>query len=149
MDELVEYEGACHCGNIRLTFATETPPEAVRVRECACAFCRKHGVRSITDSKGRVSLRMDNEGEVRRYRFALKTADYLVCGNCGVYVAAVLDLEQERFASVNLNVLEQSGAFTRRPLTISYEGETSEQRIARRRAKWTPVTDIAQGTPTE
>lgn len=138
-----QHEGGCHCGNVTLVFGTDTPPESVRVRECACSFCRKHGVRSITDTAGEVSISIRKPGDVVRYRFGLKTAEFLVCRDCGVYVAAVLTHEGGRFASVNLNALSDDRAFTRRPLTISYEGESAEQRIARRRAKWTPVTSIA------
>lgn len=139
------YTGQCHCGNISLDFHCGVPPEQARVRECSCSFCRKHGVRSISNAAGSVRLRIAAPDRVTRYRFGLGTADFLVCGGCGVYVAAVLEDRGDRFASINLNVLERARDFTRRPLTISYEGENVEQRLARRRSKWTPVESIAEG----
>lgn len=143
MPEKKPYRGSCHCGNIELTFATETPPSEVRVRECACAFCRKHGVRSISDPEAEVSIRIADPGALAKYRFGLKTADFLLCRECGVYAAAVLEDGKDRYATVNLNILERERAFTRLPLTVSYEGETAEQRLARRKRKWSPVTEIA------
>jgi len=139
------YTGQCHCGNVSLEFHCGAPPEQVRVRECSCGFCRKHGVRSIADAKGAVLLRIASPDRVTRYRFGLATADFLVCRDCGVYVAAVLEDGGERFASVNLNALERAGDFTRKPLTISYEGESVAERMARRRSKWTPVESVEEG----
>lgn len=142
MPETKRYRGRCHCGNIELTFETATPPAEVRVRECACTFCRKHGVRSIADPEAAVRIRVADPDAVSRYRFGLKTADFLVCRECGVYAAAVLETEDGRFATTNLNILEKENAFTRKPLTISYEGESAEQRLARRKRKWSPVSVI-------
>lgn len=142
MPETKRYQGRCHCGNIELGFESATPPSQVRVRECDCSFCRKHGVRSIADPEASVSIRIRDREAVTRYRFGLKTADFIVCRECGVYVAAVLETGDGRFATTNLNILENEGAFTRKPLTVSYEGETAEQRQARRRSKWSPVSAI-------
>lgn len=142
MPETKRYQGRCHCGNIELTFETATPPDQVRVRECDCSFCRKHGARSIADPAATVSIRIRGDDAVTRYRFGLKTADFLVCRECGVYAAAVLEAGGERFATTNLNILEKEKAFTRKPLTISYEGESTEQRLARRKRKWSPVSEI-------
>ena len=140
--ETRRYQGRCHCGNIKLTFETATPPAEVRVRECDCSFCRKHGVRSVADPGARVSIRIADDGAVSRYRFGLKTADFLVCRQCGVYAAAVLETDEGRFATTNLNILEEEKRFTRRPLTISYAGENADERLARRMRKWSPVSAI-------
>lgn len=143
MPDIQRFEGSCHCGNIQLSFKTRTRPGEVRVRECACHFCRKHGTRSIADPAAKVGIRIADPEAVTRYRFGLKTADFLVCRECGVYAAAVLETEDGQFATVNLNVLDDERAFTRKPLTISYEGESAEQRLARRRRKWSPVSEFA------
>lgn len=142
MPETRSYQGRCHCGNIELTFETATPPDQVRVRECDCSFCRKHGVRSVADPAARVRIRIADVNAVTQYRFGLRTADFLVCRECGVYAAAVLDTGDGRFATTNLNILNDEKRFTRLPLTISYEGETAEQRLGRRRRKWSPVSGI-------
>jgi hypothetical protein len=67
------------------------------------------------------------------------TADYLVCANCGVYLAAVCDTASGRVATINVNCLDDRAAFTREPLAVSYDGETREERLRRRAERWTPV----------
>ena len=42
-----------------------------------------------------------DESQVQRYRFGLKTADFLVCRTCGTYIAAVLTTSRGDFATVN------------------------------------------------
>jgi hypothetical protein len=41
-----------------------------------------------------------------------KTADYLVCGRCGVYVAAVLAEQGSSYATVNSKTFQSSERFT-------------------------------------
>src|SRR5688572_12253637 len=81
--------GACHCGGIKVELTTSLAPHELRVRCCSCSFCRKHGARTTTDPNGR--LRIEIRSEVLRYQFATKSAEYLICARCGVYVAAVMD----------------------------------------------------------
>jgi hypothetical protein len=133
------YEGACHCGAIRFTFFTAIPPEGWRVRACQCSFCRVHGARTISDAEGSVRFTIVDTNAPIEYRFGLRTAAFLVCGCCGTYVAAVVTTPRGRFATINANAL------TGRPdiaeaLNVSYDGETAEQRLARRERNWTPVS---------
>jgi len=85
-------------------------------------------------------------GALRRYRFALGITDMLLCGNCGVYVAALIEHEGQALATLNANVLEARDTLDPAPPLASYAGETADQRIARRVARWTPATvDVADG----
>ncbi len=106
---------------------------------------RLHGARTITDPNGRVTITVGAADALIRYRFGLKTADYLVCGRCGVYVAAVLAEEGSSYATVNLNTFESSERFTQPPMPVSYDGETETERRARRREKWTPAVPVIEG----
>jgi hypothetical protein len=135
----MRYAGRCHCGNIEVSFQpTQAAPE-LQLRECGCSFCRRHGATSVTDPAGRVEITLRAPDEVSRYRFALRTADFLVCRTCGVYVGAVATIEGATFATVNANVLDDRKAFTRPPVPVSFEGETAPERMARRRRAWTPA----------
>ncbi len=142
MPDAKRYEGNCHCGNIRVTFETATPPGEVGVRECGCSFCRKHGSRSISGPGSRVAIRIAEPEAVSRYRFGLKTADFLVCRECGVYAVSLLETEEGAYATLNLNVLDDASLFTGEPKTVSYDGETTEQREARRRRNWSRVVEM-------
>jgi hypothetical protein len=110
---------------------TLLPSSALRVRRCACSFCRKHGARTTTDPNGH--LRIHVRGETLRYQFATEGAEYLICARCGVYVAAVMDGVR---ATINVNVLE--GEFEEGE-PVDYGSESAEERRERRRKAWTPT----------
>ncbi len=131
-------EGSCHCGAIGFTLRTAQPPELWIVRACQCGFCRSHGARTFADPGGWVSFAVQDSSKLNRYRFGLKTADFLVCSACGVYLASVLTSPHGQFATVNINTLcEPVMVADAQP--VSYEGESIEERQARRERRWTPV----------
>ena len=136
----VAYRGSCHCGNVRVLFETRRPAHELPVRACRCSFCRAHGARTASDPQGTLSIVVGDVSRLSRYRFALRTADYLVCARCGVYAAAVLEADGELFATLNVNVLDGRDAFPVAAEPVAYDGESLEGRIARRRRQWTPTT---------
>src|SRR5688572_4653002 len=132
------FEGSCHCGAIGFTLGTAQPPEVWTVRACQCGFCRRHGARTFADPAGSVSFAVADSSRLNRYRFGLKTADFLVCGACGVYVASVLTSPRGQFATLNINTLRQALTMPE-PVPVSYDGESIDQRQVRREQRWTPV----------
>ena len=134
--------GGCHCGNLRLTLETLRDPGELTVRACSCSFCRRHGVRTVSDPAGRVEFVVGDPAQLSRYRFGLGTAQFLVCRACGVYVGAVIVEAGAAYAIVNINVLEAPEVFAASTVPVSYDGETSAERRARRRARWTPATVV-------
>jgi hypothetical protein len=138
------FEGGCHCGNIALAFATETAPGDMAVRACDCAFCRKHGARTITDPRGHVRIAVADAGALVRYRFGLQTADYLLCRACRVYVAALYEDGDRAYATVNSRAFREPIGLPADALPVSYDGESAESRRARRRERWTPATLVVE-----
>ena len=134
------HRGRCHCGNIEIAFETGKPAADIQVRACDCGFCRQHGMRAVSDHEGRATIAIRDAEKVNRYRFGLKTADYLVCANCGVYVSAILWDGGAGWAIVNLNVLDDAPEFSQEALSVNYDSESEAERRDRRRANWTPVT---------
>lgn len=132
------HEGGCHCGNVRLTYETEIPPAETELRACQCSFCRKHNSLAAADPNGRLSIRVKNEDLLSRYGFGLRTAEYLVCRDCGIYVAAVTTNTEEKRAIIIVNALDERAQFTQEPLLTVYDAETRDERIARRHARWMP-----------
>ena len=132
--------GRCHCGNIEASFETSLGPEALALRACACGFCRAHGMRATSDPGGSLTVTLHHPAEVSRYRFGLRTADFLVCRNCGVYIAAVMSEGDEAWGIVNVNALDDADAFTQDITTMDYGAEDEDGRRSRRRAKWTPAS---------
>ena len=136
------FAGSCHCGAIGFSLQTSRNPDVWPVRACQCSFCRRHGARTTSDPAGSVVFRAADERSVQRYRFGLRTADFLVCRKCGVYLAAMVVTPRGRFATLNINALDES---LRVPeaASVSYEAESAEQRLHRREQSWTPVSDGA------
>lgn len=135
----MRYAGRCHCGNIEVAFEPRQDASELQIRECACSFCRRHGAAGVSGPAGKLEITLRIPADVSRYRFALRTADFLVCRTCGVYVAAVCAIENVTYAVLNANVLDERGAFTRLPVRVDFDGETAAERMNRRRRSWTPA----------
>ena len=138
MGAMMAFGGGCHCGALSVSFETRQAAAAIERRACQCSFCRAHGALTASDADG--ALRFDAEaGALIRYRFGLKTADFLVCARCGVYVGAVYDEGDDMWGIVNVNALHDRGSFTAPIAAISYDNETTSSRGERRKKRWTPV----------
>jgi hypothetical protein len=136
----MRYAGQCHCGNIEVAFVPTRPASELQLRDCACSFCRRHGATGVSDPAGKLEIALRAPADVSRYRFGLRTADFLVCRTCGVYVAAVCVIENVTYAVLNANVLEERSAFTRSLERADFDGETSAERMTRRGRTWTPAS---------
>lgn len=132
------YSGQCHCGAIGFNYSTDLSPESWSVRECQCAFCRAHGAHCTSDPAGSLQFSFSKPDDLVRYQFALRTADFLLCRRCGVYIGAVISTARGSFAIVNLNTLVTPEAVLGSE-ALSYDGESAEGRFSRREENWTPV----------
>jgi hypothetical protein len=137
------HTGGCHCENIKVRLRLAKPPEQMPLRSCSCSFCRSHGTRTISDRDGLVEIAATDWSLVERYQFGSRTADYLLCRRCGVYVGAVCETSSGLRAVVNVNCLDDRAAFTRAPAAPDYDGETTDARLGRRATNWMPATVIA------
>ncbi|RWG91218.1 aldehyde-activating protein [Mesorhizobium sp.] len=111
----------------------------LEIRACQCPFCTRHGSRAAADPNGRLTISVEDRAKLQTYRFGLRTADYLVCRECGVYVAAIAGDGAEARAIVIVNALDDREQFSREPIPVRYDAETREQRLARRRSACMPV----------
>ena len=136
MSEIIN--GGCHCGNLRLTFYASKPFEEMAIRACQCTFCRKHNVRATADPGGRLEIAVGDQTKLSRYRFGYGITDFLVCRDCGVYVGATMeDQENGRvLATCIVNTLELDQSRIKEPVVANYEAETSGSRLKRRRTRW-------------
>ena len=132
------FEGRCHCGAIAFSFRTAQTPDRWTLRACQCRFCRSHGACTTSDPQGSVVFHIANPAKLHRYRFASRTADFVVCRSCGTYVAAVVTSPRGQFATLNVNAIAGIDALPEAN-PVSYEGESAEQKRERRERRWTPV----------
>ncbi|HYD24840.1 MAG TPA: hypothetical protein VEB68_08575 [Croceibacterium sp.] len=133
---MARHTGRCHCGALSVVYETDKP---LAPRACQCRFCRKHHARSVSDPDGSATITL-GPGAVR-YRFGRGLGDFLVCGQCGVYLGAVQKIDGRLYTVLNLTAFEDPHeGLAGEPM--DYDGETAEQRTARRRARWTPATMV-------
>ena len=137
--EMQEYQGGCHCGAIKITYRTGIDPISWRLRHDGCSFCRRHGVVGTSDPAGNVSVAIEDPSKVRYYRFAHRTADFLICGECGVFVAAITDTAQGKRAVINARVLDGVSLDWASVADVHFDNESPPQRADRRSLHWTPV----------
>ena len=136
----IEYLARCHCGALTACYRTTIPPLDWLWRACQCSFCRSHGAFVTSDPTGLLEFRTANPLQVQRYRFGGRTAEFLVCRECGVFVGAQMASDKGRFGVLNVLSL--------RPLPslaagepVDYSAESPEGRRLRRESRWTPVGD--------
>jgi hypothetical protein len=139
--------GSCHCGALHVRFTPSGPVSRLAVRTCACSFCTKHGARTTADPAGQLEIEVHDPSRLVRYQFGMRTADFLVCGGCGIYAAAVISDGERSWATLNINVLDPptDESFTT-ATSVDYGAEDREARRARRMARWTPtIVRLAPG----
>ncbi len=131
-------DGGCHCGALTVLFRTELPIEQIPVRACQCTFCRAHGALSVTDPRGQLTFRAHDASRLVRYQFGLKLADFLLCSRCGTYIGAFMEEGGRGYGVLNVCALRERDRFCP-PTLMRYDAETPEQRMQRRRERWTPA----------
>lgn len=142
MTSMTDHSGRCHCGATGFRYRTEIPPARWSIRACQCTFCRANDALSTSDPDGSLEFTAREAAQLRRYRFGLGTADFLFCGNCGIYLGAVIDTSAGRFGIVNTHALETVPAQIAEPVPADYGAEDAAARVDRRERYWTPVTDL-------
>lgn len=99
-----------------------------------------HDALSTSDPHGRLIFNLDDPEQLQRYRFALRTADFLVCRQCGVYIGAVIDVGGASYGIINTHALDTAPPDIAPVGAISYDDEDTDGRVSRREQRWTPVT---------
>lgn len=136
------FEGGCHCGNLWYSLEASAALAELGLRACMCSFCRAHGARNSSDPHGAMRIDVRNREKLVRYRFGLKTADFLLCANCGVYIGALLPDGERGWFTVNVNTFREPPQLDFPLQPIVYDGEDIGGRVDRRKLKWTPVTSF-------
>lgn len=133
----MKHVGRCHCGAIGFELSTEIPIANWAVRACQCTFCRAHAALSTSDPQGSLQFVFDDNAIVA-YRFGLRTADFLLCNRCGVYVGARTEIDGRSYGIINVRALvEPMPEVASQPM--NYEGEALDGRNTRRASRWTPL----------
>ncbi|MEM7172270.1 MAG: hypothetical protein AAF530_19030 [Pseudomonadota bacterium] len=116
----------------------------IAVRECGCDFCQKHGGVYTSHPKAVLNVRLTHPEIVTKYRFGTNTADFLICGLCGVVPAVTSEIEGKLYAVVNVNTFENVKSDEMAVSPADFEGENESDRLARRQRNWIGRVTIAQ-----
>ena len=132
--------GGCHCGNIKVEYETSVAPEDARPRACQCSFCRQHQSRAVSDPNGSLRITVKNADLLSRYKFSMKSIEFLICRECGVYVAGFMSdpTDDKAYATLMISALNERERFPQPSPTV-YDAEDRQARTARRRKVWTPT----------
>ncbi len=134
---MTSYPGRCHCGVVRLDFRTDKPPGQWPLRRCTCSFCVRFGGVYTSDPSGEIAVHSNLK--LKRYRFGQRTADFLSCPTCGVYVGAMCEIEGSKLVVLNIRVLDGVELDLGKARPMDFDEETIELRNSRRRRHWTPL----------
>ena len=136
-----EFQGGCNCAALGFSFETALPVNRWSVRACQCAFCRAHGALTTSDTGGRLAFHAKDARALQRYRFGLRTADFLICRRCGIYLGAQIETSRGAFGIVNVRTIAPAPSGLPDPTPANYGSENETERIDRREKRWTPMGD--------
>ena len=133
--------GKCHCGNISFSLAWEPEPAQIPARACGCSFCVKHGGVWTSNPKGALKVAVKDASAVSRYAFGTRTAEFHICSRCGVVPVVTSTLDGRVYAVVSVNAFDGIDPARIGRAAADFEGEATEDRLARRKRNWIP--DVA------
>jgi hypothetical protein len=113
----------------------------IPARACGCSFCVKHGGVWTSCPTGTLRIRIKDETAVAKYAFGTRTADFLVCRDCGVAPVVTSRIAERLYAVVNVNALEDIDPSLYERGSTSFDAETGTERLARRQRHW--IADVA------
>jgi hypothetical protein len=133
-------KGKCHCGNIAFSLTWEPEPAQSPARACGCSFCTKHGGVWTSNPKGALEVVVKDPSLVSRYAFGTRTAQFHICARCGIVPVVTSRIDGHLYAVVSVNALEGISESRLRRAPVDFEGETTEERLARRKRNW--IADV-------
>ena len=138
------HKGACHCGTIEVALDVDEGT-ALSPRHCGCDFCRRHGGLYVSAPSGHLTITLGDPDRVTRYAFGHKTAEFLLCGRCGVLASALCEIEGRRYAVLNANLLDPPLAVDKSAVPVAdYEAEDVAERLDRRQQRWIANVTIVE-----
>lgn len=128
---LASYLARCHCGALSAPYRTAIATSSWSTRLCQCAFCRAHGATSTSDPAGELTFAAAEPALLQRYQFGTRSADFLICRACGVFMGAVMTLDAGRWGVLNARTVQPIPSDLPPAQAMSYEGEASNARAER------------------
>jgi hypothetical protein len=129
-------KGSCHCGNISFGLDWQPDPAEIAARECSCSFCVKRGGVWTSNPAATLEVAIKDAGQVSRYAFGTRTADFHVCARCGGVPVVTSDIAGRTYAVVSVNAFDNVDPALLRTSGANFDGEATGDRLARRQRNW-------------
>ena len=139
MAETQVLRGSCHCGQLGVELSTARELSGISPRACDCSFCQMHGAAYVSDPAGRLSVFENKPGALRIYRQGSMRAQFLMCANCGVLVAVIMEEAEHLYGAANAACLDGRRAFAA-PVPVSPQLLGPEEKVSRWQQAW--VADV-------
>jgi hypothetical protein len=128
--------GKCHCGNISFRLDWQPEPTEIPARACSCTFCVKHAGVWTACPTGSLKVKIEDPALVSRYAFGTRTADFHICSRCGVAPVVTSRIDGRLYAVVSVNAFEGVDPALLQRTPVTFDGESEENRLARRQRNW-------------
>lgn len=135
--------GSCHCANIKFVLTWPENTTNIATRECSCSFCKKHGGAWTSNVDATLRGIIENSAAISKYQFGSKTAEFFICSQCGAVPFVVSDVDNHTYAVVNTNCFDDFASFTFNSEETDFEGEETDDRLARRKSRWIGQVEIS------
>jgi len=73
---------------------------------------------------------------VSKYMFGTETAEFHICARCGVVPLVTSRIDGRLYAVVSVNAFEGVDSSLLQRASASFDGETAQSRLARRKRNW-------------
>lgn len=79
---VVEVDGACHCGTVK--FHVRLADGLNTARRCNCSYCRMRGAVAVSANLADIRI-TEGENALTLYQFNTQEAKHYFCSICGIY----------------------------------------------------------------
>ncbi|HEX4598230.1 MAG TPA: hypothetical protein VH278_10625 [Burkholderiaceae bacterium] len=138
-------QGSCHCGNVSFELTWTPDPAQIPARACGCTFCAKHGGVWTSNPEGSLRIMVRQPALVSKYSFGTSTALFHTCTRCGVVPVVTSQIERRLYAVVSVNAFNNVPRSLLRQVPASFEGESVESRLERRKRNWIAAVQWVEG----
>jgi hypothetical protein len=139
-------QGSCHCGNISFELTWSPDPAEIPARACGCTFCAKHAGLWTSNPGGSLRVIVEHPSLVSRYSFGTHTALFHICTRCGVAAVVTCQIDRHLYAVVSVNAFNNVERSLVRHVPASFEGESVELRLDRRKRNWIAAVEVIEGS---
>lgn len=141
-DFTFQHAGGCRCGAVRYDLHCNLDLDKLALRACQCEFCLPRGARYISMPDAHLEVQVRDKRFLYAHVFGTGTADFMHCGRCNDLVYVSSEIEGRTRALVVENTLE--GELSAQPDAMDYDGESLDERLARRAANWIPTLVVRE-----